>query len=1153
MQKHVLATAALFLSGWLGSVSFAQTSRLLIGWDLPVSDNINRVISSVTNDPSVALQSFGLGSSITINGNTTAYGGTSWTAGGTDPIANATTNNDYFYFRVQASSSNRITVNGISRLVIQVSLSGPRYWHLLYSETNSDAAFSNPTRNYGPFEVTIPSNSSVNTDITAAISAAVSNNPITINPSGIGYFRLTGYGGANSTGSGRVVASNSGASNPDFGVLGFSEVAYIPKTMTWNGASGAAWSTNSSDNFWLDASNAVSSFNVGDSVIFNGNASVAVNAGGVTLPFMSNNVGTGETQTFTGSPINVQTLLTKTGDGTLVFTPTSGVDHSIYEINHTAGTIRIQQVEGDANNNVFGSTRLTIASGAVLDVGNSSFDVFRQLSGAGRIVMTNLIASASSASTRTNEFLPNNDVYLRNSSPTVFSGSFEGRGQLSIDEGIITLTGTNTHTGGTWMSNNATLRLSSQASLPFQSEKGLNDLDIYNNPAFPEGRFEVVDLRLSREGAGNIMGTLELDDSRTNNLILSNSIGGTARSAGIFRVTAGTNGAFSLQLNGPINLRGHLSGFNAADSGGYVILRGTNQFRGVNGLMLESKGRILVNGSHCVNADTNAGTWAPITFSDATGFARFGLAPEVVNEVILSNSVFATTNSTSVNRHAAFLLSTNSVNGAPQVLRLAGVVTGVGGLRVASPGTGDMGHLYLSAGNSYEGGTRVGTGKIFVPTADALGNGNSLRAASIGLIRFETRSDSHLVTTADIDFPVSHSIAIAGNSMANLDTANRNVVWRGFMTNYDLDTNGIGGHLRKLGSGTLTLLGTNGYTGITRVSEGSLVISNSAALPSNNPVQFGASGTLRLAAAGSYAIGSFSPVVITNGSGTTNTETMNGVLDLGVSGVQVTVASVPIWPAGSSLTVANLSNGSVKLPTTITNTPSLLAMVKSAENPTHVASVAGDGTLSFAPAVVKSEQTITFGPLASKQVGDAAFNLFATSSSGLAVSFSSGNPAVATIAGSTVTIVGAGSTVITASQAGNSNYQPASDVTQTLTVTAAAGISDWLQGQATNAANVGKYAIGGATNLNAASEFPTSSVDATKLSLTAIVRTNDGKLTVVGEASSGLINWSTNGVSSVSAGSQSGVATGCERRVFSVDRTNSPARQFLRLKATYTP
>ena len=583
------AFSSLLAVGLFSSSSFAQTSRVLIGWDLPINESTLRVIGSITNDASVISNNFGIANNITNSGNSTAYGGTSWTAGGADPIANATTNNDYFYFRVQASPSNRVTVNGISRLLIQVSSSGPRYWHLLYSETNTDAAFSSPARNYGPFEVTVPASSSTNTDITAAISAAVSNNPIIINPSTIGYFRLTGFGGTNSAGSGRVVASNNGAANPDFAVLGFSEVAYIPKTITWNGAPGAAWSTNSSDNFWLDASNAVTSFNVGDTVIFNGNASVAVNAAGVTLPVMSNNVGTGETQTFTGSPISVQTLLTKTGAGTLVFTPSSGVDHSIYEINHTGGTIRIQQVEGDANNNVFASTRLTMAAGAVFDVGNSSFDVFRQLTGAGTIRMTNLIATASSGSSRTNEFLPNNDVYLRNSSPTVFSGSFEGRGQLNIDEGIITFTGTNTHTGGTWISNNATLRLSSQASLPFQSEKGLSDLDIFGAPAFPNGVFEVVDLRLSREATGNIMGTLELDDSKATNLVLSNSIG-TTRTNGIFRVTAGTNNTFLLQLNGPINLKGHLSGYNAADSGGYVILRGTNQIQGANGLMLERGG-----------------------------------------------------------------------------------------------------------------------------------------------------------------------------------------------------------------------------------------------------------------------------------------------------------------------------------------------------------------------------------------------------------------------------------------------------------------------------------------------------------------------------------------------------------------------------------
>lgn len=82
----------------------------------------------------------------------------------------------------------------------------------------------------------------------------------------------------------------------------------------------------------------------------------------------------------------------------------------------------------------------------------------------------------------------------------------------------------------------------------------------------------------------------------------------------------------------------------------------------------------------------------------------------------------------------------------------------------------------------------------------------------------------------------------------------------------------------------------------------------------------------------------------------------------------------------------------------------------------------------------KANQTITFGALISKNFGDAPFNLTGTASSGLAVSYTSSNTAVATISGNTVTITGVGTTTITASQAGNTNFNAATDVTQTLTV-----------------------------------------------------------------------------------------------------------------------
>jgi len=111
----------------------------------------------------------------------------------------------------------------------------------------------------------------------------------------------------------------------------------------------------------------------------------------------------------------------------------------------------------------------------------------------------------------------------------------------------------------------------------------------------------------------------------------------------------------------------------------------------------------------------------------------------------------------------------------------------------------------------------------------------------------------------------------------------------------------------------------------------------------------------------------------------------------------------------------------------------------------------------------------------------------------------------------------------------------------------------WSGGATLDAANLGKYGIGGATNISAASEKPVATVDGTTLSLSAIVRTNDTNLTVVGEAGGSLTNWSTSGVSVTASTNTNGVPDGCQRQVFSVDRTNNPTKQFLRLKATLAP
>ncbi|HBH62269.1 MAG TPA: hypothetical protein DDX85_11145 [Nitrospiraceae bacterium] len=101
---------------------------------------------------------------------------------------------------------------------------------------------------------------------------------------------------------------------------------------------------------------------------------------------------------------------------------------------------------------------------------------------------------------------------------------------------------------------------------------------------------------------------------------------------------------------------------------------------------------------------------------------------------------------------------------------------------------------------------------------------------------------------------------------------------------------------------------------------------------------------------------------------------------------------------------------------------------------------AGNGTYSPAPdvtsatSVQKANQTITFDALPPKNVGDADFSPGATATSGLAISYASSNTSVATIVGTTIHIVAAGTSTITASQEGNTNYNAAALQTQELTV-----------------------------------------------------------------------------------------------------------------------
>ncbi|MCX6953254.1 MAG: immunoglobulin domain-containing protein [Verrucomicrobia bacterium] len=139
------------------------------------------------------------------------------------------------------------------------------------------------------------------------------------------------------------------------------------------------------------------------------------------------------------------------------------------------------------------------------------------------------------------------------------------------------------------------------------------------------------------------------------------------------------------------------------------------------------------------------------------------------------------------------------------------------------------------------------------------------------------------------------------------------------------------------------------------------------------------------------------------------------------------------------------------------------------------ATQAGNGDYAAAPAVdqsfavAKLSQTITFGTLSGKTYGDAPFNVSATASSALPVTFSiASGPATATgTNGSTITITGAGDVVVRASQAGNGNYNPATAVDRNFAVAKALPVVTW-----NNPVAITYGTALSATQLNATASIP---------------------------------------------------------------------------------
>jgi len=220
-------------------------------------------------------------------------------------------------------------------------------------------------------------------------------------------------------------------------------------------------------------------------------------------------------------------------------------------------------------------------------------------------------------------------------------------------------------------------------------------------------------------------------------------------------------------------------------------------------------------------------------------------------------------------------------------------------------------------------------------------------------------------------------------------------------------------------------------------------------------IHVGATGWLSLAenSINPYKGGAYSPqlsaqtlsfsVQSTGTTGAAQTVTLSnpGALPLSIQSVTLTGTNAQDFgqtnTCGTNLAAGRSCVLSVAFSPTAAGTRSAVLTITEISDPamapvTFTVALSGSGVVAAAPL----PQTISFGPLSNQILGAAPFNLNATSSSGLVVTFASNTPSVCTVSGVTVTLVAVGTCSITARQAGNSNYAAAAPVTQSFTVNA---------------------------------------------------------------------------------------------------------------------
>ncbi len=415
------------------------------------------------------------------------------------------------------------------------------------------------------------------------------------------------------------------------------------------------------------------------------------------------------------------------------------------------------------------------------------------------------------------------------------TGIIGGAGGLTKNgAGTATLSLANTYTGATTI-NTGTLALNATGTIA-------QSTGVANNAAFTIAGNKTID---SMTGAGTTAlgaSTLTIGDASNTSSAYSGIISGTGgvTKAGTGTLTlsggntytgATTIGAGSLVLSGGSAISDS-SAVNLSTSGANLTLNNNETVGSIAGVA----GTTVSLGANTLTAGgLNTNTTLTSVVSDTGGITKVGTgtltlggvntytgATTISSGTLALNATGTVAASSGVANNSAFSIAAaktiDSMTGAGTtalggVLTIGdasntsstytGVASGAGGITTAGTGT-----LTLGGVNTYTGATVIGAGSTL-----ALNAAGTI-AASSGVAN---AGNFTIAGNKTIDSMTgAGTTALGANSLTIGDASNTTSTYSGVIS-------GAGG-ITKAGAGTLTLSGTNSYTGTTTVSSGTLAL-----------------------------------------------------------------------------------------------------------------------------------------------------------------------------------------------------------------------------------------------------------------------------------------------------------------------------------------